>query len=179
MQKPTFWRYVKQSSYNYDEVLQIGRGEIFGHDAPKLPQPNMLMLDRIASVTEDGGKFGKGQVVAELDINPDLWFFKCHFINDPVMPGCLGLDAMWQLTGFFLAWDGCKGKGRALGVGDLKFTGQVLPENKLVTYTIDIKRVIKRKLVLAISDATVAVDGKVIYEATGLRVGLFDEETSM
>jgi len=166
---------MKQSSYNYEEVLSIGRGEVFGLDAPKLPKPNMLMLDRIVEVNSDGGAYGKGQVIAELDIKPDLWFFECHFQGDPVMPGCLGLDALWQLTGFYLAWDGNTGKGRALGVGELKFTGQVLPENKLVTYKIDIKRVMKTKLILAIADGTMEVDGKPIYKATGMRVGLFKD----
>jgi len=164
---------MSQSSYSREEILQIGQGDVFGMDAPKLPTPNMLMMDRVIHVSEEGGKYGKGQVVAELDINPDMWFFKCHFVGDPVMPGCLGLDAMWQLTGFFLAWQGYKGKGRALGVSEVKFTGQVLPTNKLVTYTIDIKRVINRKLVLALSDAKVSVDGQDIYEANGLKVGLF------
>ena len=169
---------MNQSSYTREEVLKIGKGDVFGMEAPRLPTPNMLMLDRIANVSEDGGKYGKGQVIAELDIHPDLWFFQCHFVNDPVMPGCLGLDAMWQLTGFFLAWQGCKGKGRALGVSNVKFTGQVLPTAKLVTYTIDIKRVINRKLILALSDAKVSVDGEDIYEANGLKVGLFDADSS-
>ena len=173
---PTKEQPINQNSYSYDEILSIGRGEVFGENAPKLPLPDMLMLDRIIQVTEDGGVYGKGQVVAELDIRPDLWFFQCHFQGDPVMPGCLGLDAMWQLSGFFLAWTGCQGKGRALGVKELNFTGQVLPQNKLVRYTIDIKRVIKRKLVLCISDAVMSVDDEDVYKAEGLRVGLFTEE---
>lgn len=168
-----------QPSYSREEVIAISRGEVFGHEAPKLPMDNMLMVDRIASVTADGGAHNKGLVVAELDINPDLWFFGCHFINDPVMPGCLGLDALWQLTGFFLAWSGHTGKGRALGVGELKFTGQILPENALVTYTIDIRRVMVRKLVLAIADGTVSVDGKEIYFAKNMRVGLFNEDNML
>lgn len=170
---------MQKPSYSEDEVRQISNGEMFGQKAPKLPMDNMLMVSRIVEVSEDGGAYGKGLVVAELDINPDLWFFQCHFINDPVMPGCLGLDAMWQLTGFYLAWRQFEGKGRALGVGELKFTGQVLPENKLVTYRINIKRVMATKLVLAMADGTVSVDGKDIYEAKGLKVGLFTDEHSL
>lgn len=163
----------RQNSFNREELLSCGRGELFGPGNAQLPMPNMLMVDRVTSITEDGGALGKGQIIAELDINPDLWFFDCHFPGDPVMPGCLGLDAMWQLVGFFLGWKGGLGKGRALGVGELKFTGQVLPTAKKVTYTIDLKRVIMRKLVMGIADATMAVDGKVIYEGKDLRVGLF------
>ncbi len=133
----------------------------------------MLMMDRIAHISDEGGLFGKGEIIAELDITPDLWFFDCHFQGDPVMPGCLGLDAMWQLIGFYLCWAGGPGKGRALGCGEVKFTGQVLPTAKKVTYKIDLKRVIMRRLVMGIADATMAVDGKVIYEAKDLRVGLF------
>jgi len=163
----------RQNSYNREELLTCGRGELFGPGNAQLPMPNMLMIDRIISITENGGSADKGQIVAELDITPDLWFFDCHFPGDPVMPGCLGLDAMWQLVGFFLGWKGGLGKGRALGVGALKFTGQVLPTAKKVTYKIDLKRVIMRKLVMGIADATMEVDGKVIYEAKDLRVGLF------
>lgn len=163
----------KQSSYSREELLACGRGELFGPGNAQLPMPNMLMLDRITSITEDGGAYKKGQIIAELDIHPDLWFFDCHFPGDPVMPGCLGLDAMWQLIGFFLGWSGGPGRGRALGVGELKFTGQVLPDAKLVTYRIDIKRVIMRNLVMGIGDAELDVDGKVIYVAKNLRVGLF------
>jgi len=163
----------KQNSFNRDELLSCGRGELFGEGNAQLPMPNMLMVDRISSITEDGGDFGKGQIIAELDITPDLWFFECHFPGDPVMPGCLGLDAMWQLVGFYLGWKGGLGRGRALGVGALKFTGQVLPTAKKVTYKINLKRVIMRKLVMGIADAVMEVDGKVIYEAKDLRVGLF------
>ncbi|HIF17216.1 MAG TPA: 3-hydroxyacyl-[acyl-carrier-protein] dehydratase FabA [Cycloclasticus sp.] len=163
----------RQNSFNREELLSCGRGELFGPGNAQLPMPNMLMVDRVTSITEDGGPHGKGQIIAELDINPDLWFFDCHFPGDPVMPGCLGLDAMWQLVGFFLGWKGGLGKGRALGVGELKFTGQVLPTAKKVTYKIDLKRVIMRKLVMGIADATMEVDGKVIYEGKDLRVGLF------
>lgn len=165
----------QQTSYSYEDLLKIGSGEAFGPEAPKLPLPNMLMCNRITQVSVDGGSHGKGYVEAELDITPDLWFFQCHFLGDPVMPGCLGLDSMWQLTGFYLAWTGKQGKGRALGVKEVSFTGQVLPENKVVTYKIDIKRVIDRKLVMAISDGRVEVDGELIYTADNLRVGLFSD----
>ena len=138
----------------------------------------MLMLDRITSITEDGGEFGKGQMIAELDINPDLWFFKCHFETDPVMPGCLGVDAMWQLIGFYLGWKGGPGHGRALGAGEVKFFGQVLPNAKKVTYRVNIKRLIMRKLVMGIADATMEVDGREIYSAKDLRVGLFTSTDS-
>ena len=163
----------QQSSFSKEEVLKCGKGEIFGSSAPLLPQPNMLMLDRISHISQEGGRYGKGELIAELDIHPDLWFFACHFQGDPVMPGCLGLDAMWQLVGFFLAWNGHKGKGRALGVGNVKFTGQILPTAKIVTYHLHIKRVIARKLVLGIADGEVLVDGRKIYIADSLRVGLF------
>jgi len=150
-----------------------GRGELYGPKNAQLPLPPMLMMDRITLITDEGGLYGKGEIIAELDIKPDLWFFDCHFQGDPVMPGCLGLDAMWQLVGFFLCWMGGPGKGRALGVGEVKFTGQVLPTAKKVIYRIHMKRLILRKLVMGIADATMEVDGKVIYEATDLRVGLF------
>ena len=163
----------KQHSFTRDELLMSGRGELYGPENAQLPLPNMLMMDRITLITDEGGKYGKGEMIAELDINPELWFFDCHFQGDPVMPGGLGLDAMWQLVGFWLCWMGGPGKGRALGVGEVKFKGQVLPTAKKVTYRLDLKRVIMRKLVMGIADATMEVDGKVIYEATNLRVGLF------
>lgn len=162
-----------KSSYNRDELLDCGHGRMFGPGNAQLPVDNMLMMDRVVSITTDGGDYGKGGIIAELDINPDLWFFQCHFPGDPVMPGCLGLDAMWQLVGFFLGWKGNPGHGRALGVGELKFTGQVLPTAKKVTYKLDLKRVIERKLILGIADGSVSVDGKEIYVAKDLRVGLF------
>jgi len=163
----------KPHSFTREELLMSGRGELYGPLNAQLPLPNMLMMDRITLITDQGGLYGKGEIVAELDINPDLWFFACHFQGDPVMPGCLGLDAMWQLVGFFLCWMGGPGKGRALGVGEVKFTGQVLPTAKKVIYRVHLKRLIMRKLVMGIADATMEVDGKVIYEATDLRVGLF------
>lgn len=169
---------MNQNSFNKEELLACSRGELFGPGNSQLPAPNMLMMDRIVSITEDGGSAGKGYIEAELDITPDLWFFDCHFPGDPVMPGCLGLDAMWQLVGFFLGWSGGPGKGRALGVGEVKFTGQILPTAKKVTYRIDLKRVIKRKLFMGIGDGSVAVDGKIIYEAKDLKVGLFQDTSS-
>lgn len=164
------------SSFDYDALIECGHGKLFGPGNAQLPLPPMLMMDRITHISGEGGKFGKGQVIAELDINPDLWFFACHFEGDPVMPGCLGLDAMWQIVGFFLGWSGAPGKGRALGVGEVKFTGQVTPDVKHVRYVIDLKRVIMRKLVLGIADGHVEADGKIIYTATDLRVGLFKPE---
>ena len=160
--------------YSREELLACGRGEMFGPGNAQLPVPPMLMFDRITRITETGGAYDKGEVIAELDIRPDLWFFDCHFINDPVMPGCLGLDAMWQLVGYFLGWSGAPGKGRALGVGEVRFTGQVTPKVKQVIYRIDLKRVNMRRLVLGIGDGVMEADGKVIYEAKDLRVGLYD-----
>jgi len=164
---------TRPSSFNRDELLSCGHGEMFGPGNARLPIGNMLMMDRIVTITEDGGEFGKGEIIAELDINPDLWFFGCHFEEDPVMPGCLGLDAMWQIVGFYLGWRGNKGRGRALGAGEVKFFGQVLPSAKKVTYHVQLKRVIERKLVMGIADASMSVDGREIYTAKDLRVGLF------
>jgi len=164
---------IDKNAFSREELLQCGHGELFGPGNARLPLPNMLMIDRITSITTDGGEYGKGEIIAELDIRPDLWFFDCHFEGDPVMPGCLGLDAMWQLVGFFLGWKGNKGLGRALGTGDVKFTGQILPTATKVTYRLQIKRLIERKLVMGIADGSVHVDGREIYTAKDLRVGLF------
>ena len=165
----------RQNAYAYEELLACGRGELFGPGNAQLPLPPMLMFDRITKISDVGGSDGKGEIIAEFDIHPDLWFFQCHFQGDPVMPGCLGLDALWQMVGFFLGWMGGIGKGRALGVDEVKFTGMVLPTAKKITYIIHLKRVIMRRLVLGIADGIMKVDGKVIYEAKGLRVGLFTD----
>ena len=163
----------RKNSFSYEDLLQCGHGELFGEGNAQLPLPPMLMFDRITHISEDGGANGKGQIIAELDIAPDLWFFGCHFEGDPVMPGCLGLDAMWQLVGFYLGWLGGPGRGRALGAGEVKFSGEVTPENKKITYIIDLKRVIMRKLFMGIADARMELDGREIYHAKDLRVGLF------
>lgn len=163
-------------SYDYDDLILSGETGLFGEGNAKLPLPPMLMLDRITRISDEGGAYDKGEIIAELDIKKDLWFFDCHFRGDPVMPGCLGLDAMWQLVGFFLGWSGSPGRGRALGVGELKFTGQVTNDIKLVTYRIDMKRIIRRSLTLGIADAVMEADGEVIYKAKDLRVGLFKPE---
>jgi len=163
----------RPSRYTYEELLACGRGELFGPGNAQLPLPPMLMFDRIVSIGEDGGEHGRGHVRAELDVRPDLWFFPCHFKGDPVMPGCLGLDALWQMVGFFLGWLGSPGRGRALGVGEVKFSDQVLPIVKDVVYGVDLKRVFRSKLVLGIADGWLEADGRRIYEAKDLRVGLF------
>jgi 3-hydroxyacyl-[acyl-carrier protein] dehydratase / trans-2-decenoyl-[acyl-carrier protein] isomerase len=165
----------RRDSYDYEDLLACGRGELFGPGNAQLPLPPMLMFDRITSISETGGEHGKGRVTAELDIKPDLWFFACHFKGDPVMPGCLGLDALWQMLGFFLGWTGAPGKGRALGVGEVKFTGMVTPGVKLIEYTVELRRVIRRKLVLGTGDGYLRADGQLIYSAKDLRVGLFAE----
>jgi 3-hydroxyacyl-[acyl-carrier protein] dehydratase/trans-2-decenoyl-[acyl-carrier protein] isomerase len=166
---------ARKTSFDLQGLLACARGELFGPGNPQLPYPPMLMIDRIIKIAEQGGSANKGMIEAEFDINPNLWFFKCHFLGDPVMPGCLGLDAMWQMVGFFLGWLGGLGKGRALGVGEVKFTGMVLPTAKKISYYIDLKRVIMRKLVLGIADGIMKVDGKIVFEAKDLRVGLFSE----
>ncbi len=164
-----------KNTYTYDELIGCGRGNLFGPGNAQLPLPPMLMFDRIIQINDTGGRYNKGEIIAELDINPELWFFKCHFEGDPVMPGCLGLDAMWQLIGFFLAWKGGLGRGRALGGSEIQFTGQVTPDRKLIRYHIDIKRLVQRGLVMGIADARMEVDGEKIYEGSSLRVGLFTE----
>lgn len=172
-------KFEKKHSYNYEELIQCGHGKLFGPGNAQLPLPPMLMFDRIPVISESGGLYGKGEVTAELDVRPDLWFFQCHFEGDPVMPGCLGLDALWQLLGFYLGWLGGPGHGRALGAGEVKFGGQVIPEIELVTYRIDVKRVIMRKLYMGIADARMDADGREIYTAKDLRVGLFTSTEGM
>ncbi|MFC5069564.1 3-hydroxyacyl-[acyl-carrier-protein] dehydratase FabA [Flaviflagellibacter deserti] len=166
---------ARKSSFEYEELLSCGRGELFGPGNAQLPLPPMLMFDRISEISEEGGEHGKGFVRAELDVKPDLWFFACHFKDDPVMPGCLGLDALWQMCGFFLGWLGSPGRGRALGTGEIKFTGQVLPSVKRVEYGVDFKRVMRSRLVLGVADGWLKADGEVIYRAEDLKVGLFQD----
>ena len=165
----------RPTSFDLEALLECARGEMFGPGNPQLPAPQMLMMDRITEISDDGGSKGMGHVLAELDINPDLWFFKCHFIGDPVMPGCLGLDALWQLTGFNLGWRGMQGRGRALGVGEVKFSGMVTPGVKLVQYVVDVTRVIDRKLKLAVANGIVKADGEEIFAVKDMKVGLFQE----
>ena len=164
---------MKNNSFDYEKLIECGQGLLFGKGNTQLPLPPMLMFDRITNINDNGGDFSKGEIIAELDINPNLWFFGCHFKNDPVMPGCLGLDAMWQLVGFYLGWLGQPGKGRALGVGEVKFTGQVLDSVKKVTYHISLKRLILRKLILGVADGVLKADGNSIYEVKDMKVGLF------
>ena len=165
-----------KNSFTYDDLIKCAKGKLFGEGNAKLPHPPMLMMDRITKITKDGGNYNKGEIIAELDVKPNLWFFDCHFKNDPVMPGCLGLDALWQLVGFFLGWLGAPGKGRALGVGEVKFSGEVLNFAKKVKYTLHIKKVIIKRLALAVADGIMSVDGKNIYTAKDLKVGLFKSE---
>ncbi|HLL27228.1 MAG TPA: 3-hydroxyacyl-[acyl-carrier-protein] dehydratase FabA [Xanthobacteraceae bacterium] len=162
----------RQNSFSYEDLLACGRGELFGQGNAQLPLPPLLMFDRISEIAEQGGEHGKGLIRAELDMKPDLWFFACHFKGDPVMPGCLGIDALWQMLGFFLGWLGLPGKGRALGAGEIKFSGLVLPTVKKLIYGIDIKRVMRSKLVLGIADGWLSADGEIIYRAFDLKVGL-------
>ena len=165
---------MKKNSYSYDELINCGEGKLFGPGNAKLPLPPMLMFDRITEINDDKGAFKKGLLKAELDIKNDLWFFNCHFKDDPVMPGCLGLDAMWQLVGFYLGWIGNPGKGRALGVGTVKFTGEVLQSVKLVTYEIDMKKIMSPGgTTVGLANGVVLADGKKIYSADSLKVGLF------
>jgi 3-hydroxyacyl-[acyl-carrier protein] dehydratase/trans-2-decenoyl-[acyl-carrier protein] isomerase len=166
----------RPSSFDLQGLLSCARGELFGEGNAKLPMPPMLMMDRITKISDKGGSADKGEIFAELDIHPDLWFFKCHFLGDPVMPGCLPLDALWQLVGFFLGWAGGLGRGRAVGVGEVKFSGMILPTAKKVSYHVDMKRVILRKLVMGVADGSVFVDGKQIYEVKDLKVGLVTDE---
>lgn len=167
---------TRKSSYTYEDLIECGHGRLFGPGNAQLPLPPMLMFDRITHISEEGGEHGKGEIIAEFDVNPELWFFKCHFENDPVMPGCLGLDAMWQLVGFFLGWVNGIGRGRALGVGEVKFSGQVLETAKKLTYQINVKRVVMRRLVLGIADGILKSDGEVIYNVKDMRVGLFTSQ---
>lgn len=170
--------FIKENNYSRQELLECGEGLLFGEENGRLPTPNMLMFDRISSIQDTGGDFNKGKIEAELDIVNNLWFFDCHFKTDPVMPGCLGLDAMWQLIGFYLCWLGHPGKGRALGAENIKFSGQVLPSSKIVTYRIDIKRVLSQKLTLGLANGSLSVDGRKIYSAKNLKVGLFQDTST-
>lgn len=168
----------RRSSYEYEDLLACGRGELFGPGNAQLPLPPMLMFDRITEISDSGGEYGKGVIRAELDVKPDLWFFACHFKGDPVMPGCLGLDALWQMVGFYLGWSGGEGPGRALGLGEMKMSSQVLPNVRKVVYNIDIKRVMRSKLVLGIADGWLSADDAIIYRAKDLRVGLFKQNAA-
>lgn len=168
-----------RNSFEYEDLLACGRGELFGAGNAQLPLPPMLMFDRISEISGEGGEHGKGLIRAELAVQPDLWFFPCHFKGDPVMPGCLGLDALWQLLGFFLAWLGSPGQGRALGLGELKLAGQVMPSVKSVVYGLEVKRVMRSKLVLGIADGWLSADGNVIYRASDLKVGLFKQQPAL
>ena len=164
---------TSQSAFSKEELISCGYGKLFGIGNPQLPIGDMLMVDRVTHISSEGGNYDKGEVIAELDIHADLWFFHCHFPSDPVMPGCLGLDAMWQLVGFFLGWRGNQGRGRALGVDKVRFSGQILPDAGTVSYRLHIKRLRERQAALAVADGTVAIDGREIYYASDLRVGLF------
>lgn len=166
----------RKSSYSYEDLISCAHGTLFGPGNPRLPLPPLLMMDRITHISDSGGEHGKGEIIAEMAIRPDLWFFGCHFEDDPVMPGCLGVDALWQLLGFFLGWLGGQGLGRALGAGAIKFTGQVLPNAQLVTYHLNLKRVVMRRLVMGVAEGRLAVDGETVYVAEDMRVGLFQPD---
>ena len=163
----------QKHSYSFEDLIECAKGHLFGPGNAQLPLPPMLMFDRIVKIDDKGGRYDKGEILAELDVKPDLWFFACHFKGDPVMPGCLGLDALWQMLGFFLGWLGLPGKGRALSVGEVKFSGMVLPTAKIVQYGVDLKRVLRSKLVLGVGDGWLKADGETIYRANDLKVGLF------
>ncbi len=167
--------FEKKNTYSYDDLIACAKGEMFGEGNPQLPMPPMLMMDRITEINDHGGTSGKGEIIAEFDINPEKWFFECHFVGDPVMPGCLGMDGLWQLLGFYLGWAGGSGRGRALSVGGIKFSGQIQPNAKTVTFKLDIKRTIMRKLIMGIADGRVLCDGETVFEATDIRVGLFKD----
>jgi 3-hydroxyacyl-[acyl-carrier protein] dehydratase/trans-2-decenoyl-[acyl-carrier protein] isomerase len=169
-------QFEKKNSFSFEDLISCAQGEMFGPGNPQLPMPPMLMMDRITTINDDGGSEGKGEIIAEFDITPDKWFFDCHFIGDPVMPGCLGMDGLWQLVGFYLGWAGGTGRGRAISVGGVRFSGQVQPEARLVTFKLDIKRLIMRKLILGIADGEVLCDGEKVFEASDIRVGLFKDE---
>lgn len=170
--------HTPQSSYSKEDLLKSGRGGYFGPGNAQLPAPPMLMMDRITAISLDGGQYRKGHVVAELDITPELWFFACHFPGDPVMPGCLGLDAMWQIVGFWLGWSGSPGKGRASGVGEVKFRGQITPQTKRVRYEIDMRQVRRGKLVVGLADGRVLADDAQVYSAQDMKVSLIAPSSS-
>jgi len=168
--------FTHKSNFSYEELIECGKSNIFGPGNAQLPAPPMLMFDRITEVNTTGGTFKKGEIVSEMDVNPDLWFFKCHFLGDPIMPGCLGLDALWQMLGFYLGWLGYSGKGRALGVGEIKFVEEVKPDKKLITYKVNIKRAMNKKgLSIGYGDGQILHENKIIYHANDLKVGLFNE----